>query len=99
MVKMDASILRVDPQTELTIYQVEEMTKELLPLLVTAGEVNVDLSQTDKIDTAGFQLIVSLQKSCVESGKKFDIAGMSDSVENFMTLLGYELNAKQKGDT
>jgi anti-anti-sigma factor len=99
MLKMDTSILRVCPLEDFTIYNVEELTRELLKSLATTQEVSVDLSQTEKIDTAGFQLLVSLKKNCLESGKKFDVVGMNDTVENFMTLFGYEIDAKQKGDT
>ncbi len=99
MLKMDASILGVCPLEDFTIYSVEELTRELLKSLPTAQEVSVDLSHIEKIDTAGFQLLVSLKKNCIESGKKFEIVGMSDTVENFMTLFGYEINGKQKGDT
>lgn len=96
MVRMDASILRVNPEGDLTIYQVEEVTKELVRSIAVAQEVSVDFSQTEKIDTAGFQLIVSLQKSCAELGKKFETVGIYDSVENFMNLYGYDFNEKQK---
>ena len=99
MVRMEASILRVNPQGDLTIYQVEDLTKELLQGLDSAQEVSVDLSETEKIDTAGFQVIVSLQKSCAELGKKFEAVGIYDSVENFIDLYGYDFNDKQKGNT
>ena len=98
MVRMDASILRVNPNGDLTIYQVEELTKELVQWLVTAQEVSVDLSETEKMDTAGFQVIVSLKKSCAELGKKFEAVGIYDSVENFINLYGYDFNDKQKGN-
>jgi anti-anti-sigma factor len=98
MVRMDASILRVNLEEDFTIYQVEELTKELVKSFLTAEEVHIDLTQTDKIDTAGFQLIVSLKKSCAELGKKFEAVGISDSVENFINLYGYEFKAEQKGD-
>lgn len=99
MVRMDASILQVAPLEDFTIYYVEELTRELLKSLPNAQEVMVDLSQVEKIDTAGFQLMVSLQKSCAENGKKFEIANTSDAVKNFMTLYGYDLDGKQKADT
>ena len=95
---MDASTLRVHPTGDLTIYQVEEVTKEISALLVSAEEVIVDLGETDKIDTAGVQLLVSLQKSCIATNKKFEITSMGDSVENFMILFGYEWDFEHKGE-
>jgi anti-anti-sigma factor len=98
MVRMDASTLRLHPTGDLTIYHVEEVTKKVSISLVAAEEVVVDLSDTDKIDTAGFQLLVSLHKSCVATEKKFEIVGIGESVENFMTLFGYEWNSEHKGE-
>ena len=98
MVRMDASILQLHPTGDLTIYQVEELTKEVSALLVSAEEIIVDLCETDRIDTAGFQLLVMLQKSCTAMGKKFEIRGVGDSVENFMALLGYEWSSEYKGE-
>ena len=95
---MDASTLRLHPTGDLTIYQVEELTKGVSTFLVTAEDVVVDLCETDKIDTAGFQLLVSLQKSCLATQKKFEIAGIGESVENFMTLFGYEWDSEYKGE-
>ena len=95
---MDASTLRLHPTGDLTIYQVEELTKEIATSLPTAQEVVVELTETEKIDTAGFQLLISLKKSCVATDKKFELNGMDESVENFMTLFGYEWDSEYKGE-
>lgn len=95
---MEDSILHLNPTGELTIYQVEEITKQVCVLFDNAKELVIDLMQTDKIDTAGFQLLVSLKKSCKATQKRFELVGISDSVQNFMTLFGYEWDSAHKGD-
>jgi anti-anti-sigma regulatory factor len=99
MVTMDGSALRFNPSGELTIYQVEEAIKELRGSLGEAKAVFVDLSVTDKIDTAGFQLLVSLTKSAKASGKESLIEGVGGSLENFMMLFGYELDNSTKDES
>ena len=97
MVTMDGSILRFNPSGELTIYQVEEAVKALRGSLPDAKSVFVDLSITDKIDTAGVQLLVSLEKKCKHSDKEYVVEGIGGSVENFTTLFGYDLDGLTKG--
>jgi anti-anti-sigma regulatory factor len=96
MVSMDGSTLRFNPSGELTIYQVEEALKGLLGSFGEAKAVFVDLNITDKIDTAGFQLLVSLTKSAKATGKECLIEGVGGSIENFAALFGYSFECSQK---
>lgn len=98
MVTMDGSTLCFNPSGELTIYQVEDLLKELKTSFSEAKSVLIDLGSTDKIDTAGFQLLVSLVKSCKLSEKECAFDGVGGSIENFMALFGYEWYAMQKGE-
>lgn len=98
MVTMEGSTLRFNPSGELTIYQVEEALKELKGSFGDAKALTIDLNVTDKIDTAGFQLLVSLEKSCKALGKECTADGISGSIENFMALFGYEWDAQYKGE-
>lgn len=98
MVTMDGSTLRFNPSGELTIYQVEEALKELRGSLGEAKAVLVDLNITDKIDTAGFQLLISLSKSAKASGKECSIDGVGGSVENFSELFGYDFAGTTKDE-
>lgn len=76
---------------ELTIYQTEEYLKQATELLDSASAVVVDMYKADKLDTAGFQLLVSLKKTCAKSGKQFDLVGMGGSAQNFMALFGFDI--------
>lgn len=98
MVTMDGVMLRFDPAGELTIYQVEEASKKLSGLFAGAKSVLIDLSHNDKIDTAGFQLIVSVIQSCKSCDKECTLESVGGSAENFMALFGYEWDAECKGE-
>jgi anti-anti-sigma regulatory factor len=99
MVTMEGSTLRFYPEGELTIYQVEETLKALNGHFSESKEVVIDLSVTDKIDTAGFQLLVSLSKSAKALGKEWSVDGVGGSVENFTTLFGYEWGDSTKDES
>lgn len=97
MITLKESALHVNPSGELTIYHVEEFSEKVKKLIASAESLYVDLSQLDKIDTAGFQLLVSLQKRCEASQKPFEINGIANSVHNFMLLFGFDWDAENKG--
>ncbi len=94
MVRLDDSILHIHPTSELTIYQVEEITKLVQKSFNAAKHISINLQQTDKIDTAGFQLLVSIQKSCAKADKNFEVIELNNSVENFLTLFGFSFETK-----
>ncbi len=88
MINMDASTLFLKMENELTIYQVEEINKQLCILFGNAESVIVDMASVDKIDTAGFQLLMSLKQSCENMNKNFELNGVGSSVSNFFSLFG-----------
>lgn len=99
MVTMDGSLLRFDPAGELTIYQVEEVLKAIIGSFAQAKGIVIDLANNDKIDTAGFQLLVSLIKSAKSFEKECTLTGLGGSAENFMALFGYEWDVLHKGES
>lgn len=98
MLRLDNGILHVSPETEFTIYQAEDFIARLSQYMASLKEVYVDLSRVDKIDTAGFQLLVSLKKNCEATHIPFRIDGIRDSTYNFTVLFGYDWDALIKGD-
>ncbi len=96
MVSMENSTLFLSIQNDLSIYQVEELHKRLCDYFDSANEVVVDMSKSDKIDTAGFQLLASLQKSCEAANKPFKLLEPSSSVQNFVELFGFDWNLPKK---
>lgn len=97
MITLDGETLRITPQEELTIYRVETFATTILTLLPSAKSLHVNLSFTDKIDTAGFQILIALQKSCEALNIPFVIDGIQASAKNFIELFGYEQEFDTKG--
>lgn len=89
MIVQENAVLCLQPEGELTIYQVEDLARQLREGLSGASTVVVNLADTDKIDTAGFELIVALEKSCKAAGKRFELTGIGGAVEEFFSLYGY----------
>ena len=66
---------------ELTIYEVEALHKELLEEF-KKDEVSIDMSGVNKVDMSVIQLFVSLQKSCNEVEKHFELTDVSEEVRD-----------------
>lgn len=95
-VALNDNSLHVKPEGELTIYQVEAILLQLVPLVSSTSACVVDLSSVDKIDTAGFQMLVSLKKGFETMKKPFEITGIAHSTQNFMQLFGFDWDANIK---
>lgn len=96
MVSLEETVLHVKPQEEFTIYQVEAFVSKIMPLIPSAKSLHVELVNTDKIDTAGFQVLIALKKSCEVAMIPFVIEGIQGSCENFMELFGCSWNVEAK---
>lgn len=89
MVRVEKDCLHVSPQDEFTIYQAEECANQIVLLISSVKSLHVNLSSIDKIDTAGFQILVALKKSCEAFNIPMEIEGLQGSSKNFMELLGF----------
>jgi len=74
-------------QDELTIYEVEDLYKELLDEFLK-GDVVVDISGVNKVDMSVVQLLLSAKKSCLESSKTFKIIGANSEVTKIFQKSG-----------
>lgn len=54
----------------ITLAEAHEMKAELLALLKGPGDILLDLSEVEEIDTAGFQLLILLRNEALKSGEK-----------------------------
>ena len=96
MIVLDGEILRITPQEELSIYQVEAFVSTTIPSMSKAKFLHVNLVNVEKIDTAGFQVLVALKKSCEALHIEFSIDGAQSSVKNFFELFGDDLGLKSE---
>lgn len=67
---------------ELTIYNAFELKQRLLDGLTTADDLELDLSQVAKIDTAGLQLLLLIKKEASRQGKHLAIVAHSQAVRS-----------------
>ncbi len=63
----------IDIKDSLTIYQTADLREKFLAILDIDQDVIVDLHELEDWDIAGLQLLVSLQKTVVKSGKNLCI--------------------------
>ncbi|MDF1874208.1 STAS domain-containing protein [Sulfurimonas sp. SAG-AH-194-I05] len=66
-------------KNELSIYDVEELRKELLTQL-TSGEIKIDISHIEKVDMSVIQLFIAAKKSCIESSILFQLSNASEEL-------------------
>lgn len=69
---------------DLTIYHALEQKQALLDALSTTSELELNLSQVDKMDTAGLQLLVLLKKEAQRAGKQVRIVAHSEAVSSII---------------
>ncbi len=59
-------------------------------------ELELDISETENIDSFGVSFIISLYKSCLHEGKQFKVSGSSEDIINLFKLMKldefFELN-------
>lgn len=50
-------------------------------------DIELDLSETENIDSFGVSFIISLYKSCLNEGKQFKVSGSSDDIIHLFKLM------------
>ncbi|MBD3805938.1 STAS domain-containing protein [Sulfuricurvum sp.] len=88
MITKDGDYFIVDPPQEMVMRTIEPFFDELKSGLVEHEGIFVNLIGVTEIDTAGFQLLVSLKKEMILQGKRFTIVGMSAEVDEIFSLYG-----------
>ena len=69
----------ISEKEELNIYEVESFHQELLQEFANEKMI-IDMKNVNKVDMSVIQLLVSAQKSCEESSKKFELQNVNDEV-------------------
>lgn len=73
---------------EFTISSAMEDKQLLMEILATHDEIILDLEKITDFDSAGFQLLLSLEKSSSQLGKQFSICKLSDAANNVFSIYG-----------
>ena len=74
-----------------TIYSVNELHNSLVKELAEAKELVLDLSKVDKIDTAGFQMILQAKRESGKKNIKFSCSSISKEAKDLFDLYGEKL--------
>lgn len=76
---------------KLTVQHIEELHVALKQRLAKTGGdevIAVDASELTDFDSSGYQLLVSLIKSCEQQQRTCEITNVSDSIQKLLTLVG-----------
>ncbi len=71
-----------------TIYEVEEIRDKLLEEFNIYKDIQIDLSNIQKIDMPAIQLLISLQKSCFHKNKAFEIINVRENIYKAFQVSG-----------
>ncbi len=92
---MDSEIVALEADTAaislgraLTIKTVAEIKQCIDENLALNGDIRLDSTELQKIDTAGLQLLFSLQKSLNDDGQNLTWANKNSAIESAASLIG-----------
>ena len=80
------SVTQLVIRDEMTIYNVLEQNKTLLPYLEADKELQIDLSEVTEIDSAGVQLLIVLKQQAQKVNNQFSLVHHSQSVIDVLEL-------------
>jgi|GEM_PF-7000714 len=84
MVKID-----FDNNPEIIVDRISDIVEEIKSILLDTKEVIIDISSIEKIDTAGIQVFLSLQKLAKKSDITLNYEGsLQSSIEDFCKEIG-----------
>ena len=79
--------LDIPLRTSLTIKDVTDIHEQLLRSLEKGADVNLDMSELDMIDTAGFQLLLAFKLEAGNRGVTVRTRGASNTFNKVAALL------------
>ena len=74
----------------LNIYSVKEFKENIKKYLNKKNDLELNFNGIDKIDSAGFQMIIVLNKEIIKFGRKLKIVKPSDDVIRIFNLYNEE---------
>jgi anti-anti-sigma factor len=86
MIIRDNDALIINPPQELTIHTLNGFVEVIRPELKDFQSLLVNLVGVTEIDSAGFQILISLKNEAIKQNKNFSIVGMSMDVDEMISL-------------
>jgi len=71
-----------------TIYEVEELHKELMSELKSGEAIEIDMEGVKKIDMPAIQLLISTLKSCEADSTPFSLSNISNEIKESLKISG-----------
>ncbi len=84
----DSAGIRLSFSGEITVNIVKKMKSGIIPLLSKYSDIELDLSDVTRIDSAGFQSLIFFRREAESCGKKFSLMNPSVDVIEMFTLYG-----------
>jgi anti-anti-sigma factor len=79
-------VTKLELSGNMTVQNISDCRNEILKYLNNIKDTEVDLSHVEKIDTSGFQLLISVKKEIEKNSKKFKIINPSDDIKRIFNL-------------
>lgn len=73
-------------EQDLTIYTAAEMKAQLMDMLESDAEIELDLSQVNELDTAGLQLLILAKRECLARNGNLHLVSHSPAVLDVLNL-------------
>jgi anti-anti-sigma regulatory factor len=81
--------IKLDCGQSLDVRQVASCREQWMAALAQPAPVSVEVGALTKVDTAGVQLLLSLEQECRLSGRDFRLSGESPELDSALALLGF----------
>lgn len=70
----------------MTIYDAGEIKAQLLPILAKPGDIEIDLSRVNDMDSAGLQILMLIKRELTQRGDNLSLSSHSRAVLDVFEL-------------
>ena len=71
---------------DMTIYQAADIKAQLLPILAKSGDIEIDLSRVNDMDSAGLQILMLIKRELTKRGDNLHLSAHSRAVLDVFEL-------------
>lgn len=80
--------LRIAPQGEMTVYTAMDWKQKLMAPFALLGEIEIDLSAVEEMDSTGLQLLILVKKEASAQGRTLRLIHHSRPILEALDLCG-----------
>jgi anti-anti-sigma factor len=82
----EAGLGKVNILGDMTIYTALDLKQQLQMVIADSAAIEIDLSQVNEMDTAGFQQLYLAKRESAGAGKPFRLTGQSPAAKELLDL-------------